>query len=232
MQSLLSSMAHLWEEKINPKLSSFIAFFGVAWLGVCLVTAYILVEISDNVLAQEAFEFDEHVLLYIHQFATPVLDNVLLFITRIGDPHTVVPLTGVVFVFLLVKRQRMAATFFALDAAGGVALSYFLKLAFSKPRPQLWESAIEEVTYSYPSGHALGSMVIYGFLSYVFARMYPRYAAAIYTFAVFMIVSIGFSRLYLGVHWPTDILGGYGIGFLWVMACISLLRLQSREDAF
>ena len=232
MQSLLSSLAHLWEEKINPKLSSFIAFFGIAWLGVCIVTVYILAELSDEVLEQESFAFDEAILLHIRQFANPVLDSAMLFITRIGDPRTVVPLTGIVFIFLLVKRQRLAAAFFAINAAGGAALSYFLKLAFSKPRPQLWESAIEEVTFSYPSGHALGSMVIYGFLSYVFATLYPRFSTAIYTFAVFMIVSIGFSRLYLGVHWPTDIIGGYGIGFLWVMACVSLLRLWRREDAF
>ena len=232
MQSLLSSLAHLWEKKVNPTLSSFIAFFGVVWLGVCIATVYILAELSDEVLEQEAFALDETILLHIHQLTNPLLDRVMVLITRIGDPHTVVPLTGIVFVFLLIKRQRLAATFFAIDAAGGVALSYFLKLAFSKPRPQLWDSAINEVTYSYPSGHALGSMVIYGFLSYVFAKMYPRYSAAIYTFAVLIIVSIGFSRLYLGVHWPTDILGGYGIGFLWITACISLLRLQQKGDAF
>ena len=141
-----------------------------------------------------------------------------------------VPLTGIVFVFLLDKATPNGGErFLRLDAAGGVALSYFLKLAFSKPRPQLWNSAIEEVTYSYPSGHALGSMVIYGFLSYVFASMYPRYSAAIYAFAVFMTLSIGFSRLYLGVHWPTDIVGGYAIGFLWVIVCISLMRLRLRR---
>ena len=232
MQSLLSSLAHVWKQKINPKLSSFIAFFGVAWLGVCIATVYILAKLSDDVLEQEAFTFDETILRHIHQLANPVLDRVMVFITSLGNPHTVVPLTGIAFAFLLVKRQRWAAMFFALDAAGGVALSYFLKLAFSKSRPQLWDSPINEVTYSYPSGHALGSMVIYGFLSYIFARMYPRYSAAIYTFAVLMIVSIGFSRLYLGVHWPTDILGGYGIGFLWITACISLLRLRQRDHTF
>ncbi|MGB3766291.1 MAG: phosphatase PAP2 family protein [Phormidesmis sp.] len=232
MQSLLSSLAYLWERKVNPTLSSFIAFFGLAWFGVCVITVYILAKLSDDVLAQESFAFDETILLHIHQLANPALDKLMVFITRIGDPHTVVPLTGIVFIFLLIKRQRLAATFFAIDAAGGVALSYFLKLAFSKPRPQLWNSAVNEVTYSYPSGHALGSMVIYGFLSYIFATLYPRYSAAIYAFAVLMIISIGFSRLYLGVHWPTDILGGYGIGFLWIMVCISLLRLRRQGDAF
>ena len=232
MQSLLASLAHIWEKQVNPRLSSFIAFFGLAWLGVCILTIYVLAELSDNVLEQEAFFFDEIILLEIRKIASPALDRAMLFITSIGDPKMVVPLTAIVLAILWFKRHRLAAKFFALDAAGGVALSYFLKLAFSKQRPQLWESAITETTFSYPSGHALGSMVIYGFLSYVFATLYPRYAIAIYAFAVFMIGSIGFSRLYLGVHWPTDILAGYAIGFLWIMVCISLLRLQKTDDTF
>ena len=232
MQSLLASLAHLWEKKVYPTLSSFVAFFGIAWLGVSILTIYILAELSDEVLEQESFAFDETILLHIHSLANPVLDRLMVLITRIGDPRIVVPLTGIAFVVLFVKRHRLAALFFAINAMGGAALSYFLKLAFSKPRPQLWDSAIEEVTFSYPSGHALGSVVIYGFLSYIFAKLYPRSSVAIYAFAAFMILSIGFSRLYLGVHWPTDILAGYGIGFLWITVCISLLRLQSTEDAF
>ena len=231
MQHFLDRLASLWLKNIHPRINSFIAFFGVGWLVICVLTAYLLIELSDEVLEQETFAFDKDILLFIHQFANPVLDNIMVGITRIGDPHTVVPLTAVVFCLLLWKRRFTEAKFFALNAAGGATLSYFLKLAFSKPRPELWTQPISEITYSYPSGHALGSMVLYGFLAYLLATFYPRYAKVVYAIATCLIIGIGFSRLYLGVHWPTDIVGGYGIGFLWLSVCVMLMRLEKMKTA-
>lgn len=85
------------------------------------------------------------------------------------------------------------------------------------------------LSYSYPSGHAMGSMVLYGFLAYILAIHYPRYARLVYSIAAILVMAIGFSRLYLGVHWPTDIIAGYGVGFLWVTLCITMLKLQQAE---
>ncbi len=232
MQSILSRLADIWVKKLNPRISSFITFFGIFWLGACILAAYVLAELSDEVLEQEAFAIDKPILLAIHQLASPTMDAVMVGITRAGDPHVVVPLTAIIFGLLLWKRLFLEARFFALNAFGGAVLSYCLKLAFSKQRPQLWESAITEVTYSYPSGHALGSIVMYGFSSYLIARLYPRYAKVSYAIATALILAIGFSRLYLGVHWPTDIVGGYCIGLLWITVVISLLRLQRADDAF
>ncbi len=230
MKNLLIRLAAAWKKQVHPRIAPFVAFFGAIWLGVCILTVYLLAELSDEVLEREAFAVDRTILLHIHQFASPTLDAIMVGITRIGDPRTVVPLTAIVFCFLWWKRYRTEAKVFALDAFGGVVLSYFLKLAFNKQRPQLWESPIAETTFSYPSGHALGSMVLYGFLSYVFATIYPRYARVFYGVATLLIVAIGLSRLYLGVHWPTDIVAGYGIGFLWISVCIALLRLQQDDE--
>ena len=230
MKNLLIQLAAVWKKQVHPRIASFVAFFGIVWLSVCILVSYILAELSDEVLEREAFAFDKTILLHIHQLANPTLDTLMIGITRIGDPKTVVPLTIIVLCLLWWKRYRIEAKVFALDALGGVVLSYFLKLAFNKQRPQLWKSPIVETTFSYPSGHALGSMVLYGFLSYVLATIYPRYARVFYSVATLLIVAIGLSRLYLGVHWPTDILAGYGIGFLWISVCIALLRLQKDDE--
>ncbi|MGB3298459.1 MAG: phosphatase PAP2 family protein [Phormidesmis sp.] len=230
MKALLARLAAAWKKQVHTRIASFVAFFGVVWLGLCILIVYLLAELSDEVLEKEAFALDRTILLYIHQFASPTLDAIVVGITRIGDPKTVVPLTAIVLCFLWLKRYRTEAKIFALDAFGGVVLSYFLKLAFNKQRPQLWDSPIVETTFSYPSGHALGSMVLYGFLSYVFATIYPRYAKVFYSVATVLIIFIGLSRLYLGVHWPTDIAAGYGIGFLWISVCIALLRLQKDDE--
>lgn len=90
-----------------------------------------------------------------------------------------------------------------------------LKVFFGKVRPDLWASPIAETTFSYPSGHALGSVVLYGFLAYLLGRRAPQYRGWIYGSAIFLwkgfaialCLAIGFSRLNRGVHWPTDLLG-------------------------
>ncbi|MCM1983902.1 phosphatase PAP2 family protein [Lyngbya confervoides] len=201
------------------------------WFSICLLVLYALAELSDEVLEQEAFAFDKAILLYLHQHATPMLDALMIHITRLADPKTVVPIAIAVFLFLRWRHHRLEARFFALNALGGVVLSYGLKLIFNKPRPQLWSQMISEESFSYPSGHALGSVVIYGFLAHLLAYLYPPYCFLFYGIAGVLIVAIGFSRLYLGVHWPTDVLAGYGVGFLWVSVCLMLMRLQKIKDS-
>ena len=68
--------------------------------------------------------------------------------------------------------------------------------------------------------------MLYGFIAYLLATHYPRYTKVFYILAVIATTAIGLSRLYLGVHWPTDIIAGYGVGFLWLMLCITMLKLQ------
>jgi membrane-associated phospholipid phosphatase len=231
MHQLLKRLAQLWKEQGYPRLMSFVATAGFAWLGICLLLIFGLAQLADEVLEQEAFAFDETILLWIHQFSTPWLDQVMLAITQLGNPAVVVPLTFIGLSWLLWKRKWPIAAIFALNCVGGAILSTGLKLFFSKPRPQLWPQLITETTYSFPSGHALGSMVLYGFSSYLLAQQFPRQRRWIYGFATLLIGGIGFSRLYLGVHWPTDVIAGYSVGFLWMSVCIALLRLKARSLA-
>ena len=229
MKQFFRYLVKVWLQRVNPRIASFVAVSSVVWLWACALILYFLAELSEEILEREAFIFDKATLLYIHQFSNPVLDTLMLSITRIGDPRTVVPLTISIFCFLWWKRYRLEAKFFALNAAGGAILSTILKLVFSRPRPELWPQLISENTFSYPSGHALGSMILYGFLAHLLATLYPHYAKPCYWIMAILIAAIGFSRLYLGVHWPTDILAGYGIGFLWITVCILLMQLQKTK---
>jgi undecaprenyl-diphosphatase len=153
----------------------------------------------------------------------------MLNITKLGNPMMMVTITIIAFGILWWKRYRQEAQIFGLHTLGGAILSYGLKLAFNKSRPQLWEQLINETSFSYPSGHALGSMVIYGFLAYLLSSHYAKFAKIIYTCAAILIAAIGLSRLYLGVHWPTDVIAGYGIAYLWVMFSIIMLKLQKTR---
>ena len=230
MQPILKQLANLWMQRVHPRLMSFIATTGFLWLAVCLLLLFGLAELAEDVLEQEAFAFDEVVLLWIRQFRNPILDQVMLTVTRLGNPSVVVPITCIGFVYLWWLRSRPVALIFALNCIGGAALSTELKIFFNKSRPELWSQLITETTYSFPSGHALGSMVLYGFLAYLLVQSFPKQMWLIYSLAVLLISAIGLSRLYLGVHWPTDVLAGYAIGWLWVSVCTALLKLELRLE--
>lgn len=230
MQTLLKQAVKFWRSHINPKITSLIATVGIVGIISCLLIIYLVAEISDEVLDREAFAFDKTILLWIHSFSNPTLDRIMHAVTSLNNPDFVSIVAFVTLGLLLWKRCYPEAKIFVADCAGGVVLSYGLKSVFGKARPDLWQSAIEEVSFSYPSGHALGSTVLYGFLAYLFATRFPQFAWLIYLTAVLTIAAIGSSRLYLGVHWPTDIIGGYGIGFLWLMFCITMLKLLKMRQ--
>ena len=226
MQTILQKLVKFWQVKIHSRIAFLITTVGTVGLISCLIIIYVVAQISDEVLDKEAFVFDKTILLWIHSFANPTLDVVMRSITRLNDPSTVVAIAIIVLGILLWRRYYSEAQIFIIDCLGGVVLSYGLKSVFGKARPALWESAIKDPSFSYPSGHALGSTVLYGFLAYLIATRYPQFSLLVYTVAVCLIGAIGLSRLYLGVHWPTDIIGGYGIGFLWLTFCITMLKLK------
>ena len=226
MQTVLQKLVKFWHNNIHSPIAFLITTIGTVGLVSCLIIIYVVAQISDEVLDKETFTFDKTILLWIHSFANPTLDIIMRSITRLNDPSTVVVIAFLVFATLLWRRYYSEAQIFIINCFGGVVLSYGLKSVFGKTRPALWQSVIEDLSFSYPSGHALGSTVLYGFIAYLIATRYPQFSLLVYTVAVCLIGAIGLSRLYLGVHWPTDIIGGYGIGFLWLTFCITMLKLK------
>ncbi len=200
------------------------------WLIGYLLVLSIVAWLCTEVWEKEAFSFvgvasqneNRSLLLWIHQFANPQLDGVMLFITSIGDPGMVITVFISTIAWLGMKRRYSDSVRFLIICAGGVLINQVMKLFFAKPRPELWTRLISETSFSFPSGHAVGSMVVYGFIGYILAREFPIYQRYIYTAASILIIAIGFSRLYLGVHYPTDIIAGYGVGILWLTTCLKV----------
>jgi membrane-associated phospholipid phosphatase len=223
---MVRKISQFWLHHIHPRLITLVGTVGIGGLGICLLILFIIAKLAEEVLEKEAFAFDKTFLLWLHQFANPSLDNLMLFITQLGDSNIVIIVAGVTLAILWWRRYRLEAIGFILTCLGGLILNTGLKLFFSKPRPQLWRQLITETSFSFPSGHAIGSMVLYGFVAYLLATFYPKYSQIIYILAVIITTAIGLSRLYLGVHWPTDIIAGYGVGFLWLMICITMVKLQ------
>jgi membrane-associated phospholipid phosphatase len=192
----------------------------------CLFLLALFGWLSQEVLEQETFGFDTTILLWLHQYSNSWIDSLMLGLTNLANPEFVVILVAISLGVLLWYRRVWAAQIFGLNCLGGLILNQGLKLIFVKPRPKLWTPLVVEHSYSFPSGHALGSLVLYGFLAVLLADRYPRYRMGIYSGASSIIMAIGVSRLFLGVHYPTDIIAGYAVGFVWLTTCVWILRMR------
>jgi undecaprenyl-diphosphatase len=165
-------------------------------------------------------------LLWIHRLATPALDSVFWFSHQLGTPWFCTALVlAAVSVSLLAKRRR-AALVWALVGVSTFLLQAGLKLLFARPRPNLWVGEISHSTFAMPSGHALAAATFFPLLAYSAARRWPSVLRRLYSAAVAMAFYVGFGRLYLGVHWPTDVLVGWAIGAAQTAAAARLLGPQ------
>ena len=192
--------------------------FLIGYLAILGIVAWLCTEVWEK----EVFSFDRSFLLWIHQFTNPQLDRIFLFFTALGNPPTVVTIFIMTIAWLAMKRRYSDGIRFTIVCVGGVLIDRVMKLFFAKPRPELWHRLITETSFSFPSGHAVGSMVVYGFIAYILAKEMQQHKQYIYAAASLLIIAIGLSRLYLGVHYPTDIIAGYGIGFLWLVTCLKV----------
>ncbi len=191
---------------------------------------WVFAQIAEEVLAAESYAFDTSILLTIRSWHSLLLD-IAMGITFIGDPLVLSIICLILGAWLLQRQQKSEATTLAIAFTGAIGLNILLKQLFSRDRPALWERIVDVGQYSFPSGHAMVSMVIYGYIGYILATRYRRQQVGIISLTTLLITAIGFSRLYLGVHWPTDIIAGYAAGLVWLIACISSSRIWHRYRA-
>ena len=129
----------------------------------------------------------------------------------------------------LVRRRRIVAAIVVVDAALVLVADVVLKLVFARERPALFEKIARPTDYSFPSGHAMTAMGIWGVIAAVLCVLYPRARRTVIAIAVPVIASIGLSRIYFGVHWPFDVLGGFLAGIPPLAASMHLLRDDSAR---
>lgn len=215
-RNLLHSFSRLGLPSLLGLFACILLLAGLGWL-------------CQEVWDKETFRLDTTLLLALHHWSTPMLDRLMVSVTRLGDPELVVAIVMINLVWFVSRGRMFSAWMLIVACAGALVLNQGLKLAFARSRPVLWPPIIHETSYGFPSGHALGSLVLYGFLAYVYACWYPRQSRWIYGFAASTIALIGFSRLYLGVHFPSDIAAGYGVGLLWLLLCIHIPRIAGRK---
>lgn len=172
------------------------------------------------VLAGESMRFDTAVRDAIHAWASAPLTYAMVGVTQLGEAPVLVALGILVVWRLAAQRRRRAALIFVVACVGAEVLSEILKLVFRRPRPEAFFGFVEPVTYSFPSGHSVMSACFYGVVAAILTtRMESRgRKIAIWAGAAFLAVAIGFSRVYLGVHYMSDVLAGYAAAAIWIGA--------------
>ena len=183
-------------------------------------------QLADEVREQDTLRFDEAVLRAVNTLATPTLDAAVIGLTQLGGPVGVVVLTaGLTGLFWFRNMRRFAAQLM-VGVGGAVLLNVLLKTVFQRDRPQLWERIVTENSYSFPSGHAMASSALAFSAIVLFWPTKWRWPVLVVSL-LYMLV-IAFTRLYLGVHYPTDILAGWLVSGAWVAVVATIIRYRIR----
>ncbi len=176
--------------------------------------------LAREILRGATLQFDNSVRGAIHAWASRPLTLAMLGITQLGSPPVLI-LMSVLIVWALLRTGRpRAAILLVVAAIGGEALDAMLKLIFQRDRPEAFFGYAEPAGYSFPSGHAVASACFYGVLAAILTvRMKsPWRRVVIWTVAALLAGLVGLSRIYLGVHYPSDVIAGYAAGIVWVAA--------------
>lgn len=209
-----------------------LAFLGVA-VPVSLVLSvsglFLFAWIAEEVMKDHTRRFDAAVRGWVHQYVSPTMTTAAKTASWLGEYGVAIALFIALGLFLALGWRR-AALWLALTQAGALVLNVSLKYAFHRARPTPFFGPLPH-TYSFPSGHALFSFCFYGVLAGLLAdRITSRIAEIlIWCAAVILIAAIGLSRIYLGVHYPTDVLGGYLAAAVWVSSMIAFDRIRMRR---
>ena len=207
-------------------------------LALAAAAVWAFAELAGDVLEGETHAFDEWVLLALRSAtdrSDPLgpgwLEELMRDVTALGSTGILTFITLAVAGFLALERKSHAALFVVVAVGGGMLLSTLLKIGFDRPRPDLVPHGAIVYTASFPSGHSMLAAVAYLTLGALLARVQPRRLLKLYLLglAILLTVAVGASRVYLGVHWPTDVLAGWAIGAAWALLCwAAALWLQRR----
>lgn len=204
-------------------------------LAISLAGLWLFSGITEDVIHHDPLTlFDVALLNWLHGHATPTGYAIFNAISGLGSPATMTALALGVGVLLAAQRRWIVLGGWTAAFAGGAILDAALKLVIRRPRPPDAADFLPDASWSFPSGHAMGSLIGYGMLAYILlvvVRIRGRGAQfAVVLGAALVIVAVGLSRLYLGVHYFSDVVGGYAAGVLWLAACISGLEgLRSQR---
>jgi undecaprenyl-diphosphatase len=166
----------------------------------------------------------------------PWVKAFMVEVTSLGTGLVVLVLVVVTGLFLWLNKHKHSAILLAIATAGGLVLNNLMKMGFDRERPKIFDWGVHAMSSSFPSGHAMSAAVVYSTVAYLAARLQRDHLTRVLTMSIAMvvIVMICASRVYLGVHYPSDVLAGAVIGLAWAAFCMATLeatQLYARRNA-
>ena len=199
-----------------------VGVFLVAGLALVTLAAAGFALIADAVVEGHTQQFDDGILRWMGANGAPWLDMAALEVTALGARMVVYMVVLVASAFLWQSRHHYSAALLWVSVIGAGLINTVLKVSFNRPRPDVFPWRTQHVGLaSFPSGHAMTSIVVYGTLAFLIARLAPTawLKRLVWALAAAVVVLVGLSRLYLVVHYPSDVVAGFIIGGAWAIVC-------------
>lgn len=192
-------------------------------LGAIFLPLYVFGELAEEVWEnEEGFSWDIPILLAIRATASPQLDNFAIILTKTGVFWGVLPVSIILSLILLFYRRWRSLAYLLITLLGSVIINRTAKVLLHRVRPHLWESPAPEFDYGFPSGHAMSSMTLVAAL--VILTWGSRWCPWVIFFGGIFVIAIGWTRLYLGVHYPSDIVAGWVTSIAWATGVSLLIK--------
>jgi undecaprenyl-diphosphatase len=221
---------HPWSGPENTPRPRELAKFPLLSLAAAFLSIFLFAWLAESVAKDQTAQFDSYIRAAVHQWATPALTRFMFAVTWMGSVGLAIV---AILAFALFRHflWRRAAIWLLVTLTGAAILSLGLKSAFHRPRPVPFFGHMPH-TYSFPSGHSLFSFCLYGVLAGLLAdrAQSKLLRVLIWVIAAALILTIGLSRIYLGIHYPSDVLAGYLAGAIWVSTMLVLDRLNIRRN--
>ena len=203
----------------------------VVGLTAAAATLFLFARLASETLEGDARQFDDWSRSAIHQFASPASTSVMRVVTALGGPSLLLGLSLITAIGFAIAKRYRAMMLLIATMVGATVLDQVLKLSFHRARPEPFFEIPSPSSFSFPSGHALASFCFYSTIAVLISRRtaYRSIRVVTWTLAVLLVLLIGLSRIYLGVHYATDVLAGYSAAFIWVMIIATVDRNFKRK---
>jgi len=211
---------------LNKSILYPIRRFGVAAAIIIICAVLVYWQLAAGVSLEKGFFIDEPIMLALHELSRPWLDSFFLFVTRTGDMLVAIPVLAM-FIYLWRRSEKTTAVLYVASVITFPLISLWLKNLFGRPRQDIFPPLVVEHTASFPSGHTLTAVAAYG-LAAVFLWQRGHRALAILSGS--WVLLVGLSRIYLGAHYPSDVLASLALGVILLIIIVSIdKRLKERE---